>query len=409
MTGMEATNARTGLDLAALADQCVQCGLCLPACPTYAATREEGESPRGRIALIKGLAQRRLAATPAARDHLDRCLSCRQCEAVCPAGVRYGALIDGVRALPLLRDARPRWRGWLERALANPGWRRVLLMLRPLLAPLRGRWRSTRFPALQRLWALASLPAPARGASEAAISPATDTAGATLGLFRGCVADPYEQPLRQAIQQLLAALGESVVDLGPGLCCGSLARHGGDPATADRLAGQVRARCADRGIRHVLGTATGCQDGLARALAGGPVEALEATVYLAAHPRLAQLPLRPGPQRIAVHAPCSQRQLGAASAAAVATLLARIPDVNLLPLPMSGLCCGGAGSQFLAHPAQAVELRERLLAALLPWAADVVVSGNIGCRLQLAAGLRARGSTIEILHPLELLARQLPP
>lgn len=393
--------------LADLAGQCVQCGLCLPSCPTYAIGRQEGASPRGRIALARGLAEGRLAPGPALVEHLDGCLACRRCEAVCPANVQYGALIAGVRALPAMTRTRPAWRQALDRALARPGSRRLLLALRPVLRLARPWVRRGRGPWALRLQVLADLPAPKPAL--AAPDPAGAGTDAEVRLFRGCVADPYEARLRSGARRLLAALGVASSESPSGLCCGSLAAHGGDAAHAARQGQALRAWAGGAGAGVVLGSATGCQAQLREQLASTGTDVQELGVYLAGLAGLDRLRFAPLPARIAVHRPCSQRQLGADSAAAVLRLLRLIPGLELVELPELDRCCGAAGSHFLAEPAQALELRQRVLADVAAAAPALVVSSNIGCRLFLDAAGTPTGPRLEVLHPIELLARQLLP
>lgn len=397
-------HASDSVRLTALADQCVMCGLCLPYCPTYAAGREEGESPRGRIALIKALAEDRLPATPELIEHLDSCLACRRCEAVCPAGVRYGELIAGVRALPALAGRRLRWRRSLERWLSRPRRLRSLLAMRPLLAPARPWWRRARGDWARRARLTAGLPAPSAVPASRSFIPPSQHA---IALFPGCVAEPYERELRTVALRLLAALGETVADADADLCCGSLARYGGDADEADARERQLVERLCSRGIRRLLGTATGCQARLSELLAPAGIEVNELHVYLAEHPALVRLAFAPLPLRVAVHRPCSQRLLGTRSADAVDRLLDRIPGLIRVELPEQDRCCGAAGSQFLARPAQAEALRERVLADVVAAVPDLLVSANIGCRLFIAGGLTGPGRKLPVLHPVELLARQL--
>lgn len=389
--------------LAALADQCVLCGLCLPACPTYAAGREEGESPRGRIMLARALLRGEAVVSDALAGHLDSCLACRRCEAVCPAGVRYGELIAGVRALPALAGRRPRWRRLLSKVLVRPRLRRWAMRALPLLRPFRrppadaGPWRL-------RLAMLARLPRPVRAAAPPARAA---TAGATV-LWPGCVAATWERPLHRAAARLFEALGQPLA-MAPSLCCGNLALHEGAADEAAVLARALAGRLRAAGVRRVLGTASGCQARAREVLAGSGIEVEELHVALARHPGLAALRFRELRERVAIQQPCSQRLLGPASHQAVVALLDRIPGLVQVSLPASDRCCGAAGSHFLAQPGQAEALRRRVLDDLAAAAPDRVVSTNIGCRLMLARPDREAGPTIEVVHPVELLARQLPP
>jgi glycolate oxidase iron-sulfur subunit len=376
----DAPGAPAAAGLAALADRCVQCGLCLPHCPTYRLDQSEAESPRGRIAYIKAVAQGRLAPTPAGDTHLDHCLGCRRCEPVCPAGVPYGELLLGARAAQALRrpaPARLRLAGWL---LARP--------------PLLGRLLD-----LQRLagdWLPASLRPPLPPAPEPVALPANPPgATTTVALFAGCVADRHESGTRASLAKLLGAAGVAVeLSAGQG-CCGAAAAHAGDTGTAARLAAANRQAFAGAGA--VLCLASGCHDSLARSLAGtAPVEDA-----LARLDRLGDaLRFRPAHRRVALHLPCTQRSL-VRSEAALRRLLARIPGLDLVDLPDTG-CCGAAGLHQLAEPARADALRAPLLVALAASGASELLSANIGCRLHLATG-----TILPVRHPIDFLAEHL--
>ena len=375
-----APQAPAAAGLAALADRCVACGLCLPHCPTYRLDQTEAESPRGRIAYIKAVAQGRLAPTPAGDTHLDHCLGCRRCEPVCPAGVPYGELLLGARAAQALRHpppARLRMAGWL---LARP--------------PLLGRLLD-----LQRLaggWLPASL-RPALPPAPAPVPLPVNSPGAVgrLALFAGCVAERHESGTRASLARLLGAAGLGV-ELPPGQgCCGAAAAHAGDTATATRLAEDNRAAFA--GADAVLCLASGCHDTLARSLAGqAPVEDA-----LARLDELGDaLRFRPSDRRVALHLPCTQRSV-VRSEAALRRLLARIPGLDLVELPDTG-CCGAAGLHQLAEPARADALRAPLLVALAASGASELLSANIGCRLHLATG-----TIMPVRHPIDFLAEHL--
>lgn len=372
--------------LVALADRCVQCGLCLPHCPTYQLDRNEAESPRGRIALWRGLASGQLEASSVTHAHLDHCLGCRACEAVCPAGVRYGELLVAGRALQRtqrrasLRQTAIEWLAARPRALdaltGLYGW------LRPLL------------PSRMRV-----LPAPPR-----AITP-HDTGAAAAGdpdgrrvpvaLFRGCVGRRYDAPARSALSRLLGAAGIATIEPDNQTCCGALHAHSGDGASADRLAATNRTAFAAAGT--VCGTASGCQQHLAQALAGtaaGPEDPFVMLERVAAG-----LAFRPARRRVALHLPCTQQRLDG-SVAALRALLGRVPELEVLTLPPG--CCGAAGTQMLTDAARADRFRDPLLAAVAVCGADTLLSANIGCRLHLG-----NASPVPVVHPLEFLAEHL--
>lgn len=365
--------------LAALADRCVQCGLCLPHCPTYRLDQTEAESPRGRISYIKAVAQGRLAPTPAGDAHLDHCLGCRRCEPVCPAGVPYGELLVGARAAQAARHPpamKLRAAGWL---LARP----------PLLG---------RLVDLQRAagWLPSALRPALPPAPKAVAMPAPPAAAVReVAVFIGCIADRYESGTRAALARLLGAADIAVALPDGQGCCGAAAAHAGDSATAGRLAAANRQAFAGRNA--VLCLASGCQDSLARSLqAVAPVEDA-----LTALDRLGdRLRFRPARHRVALHLPCTQRSV-VRSDAALRRLLARVPGLDLVELPDTG-CCGAAGLHQLAEPARADALRAPLLAALAATGAGELLSANIGCRLHLA-----NGAIMPVRHPIDFLAEHL--
>lgn len=366
-----------GDPLLALADRCVQCGLCLPACPTYAHDPIEAESPRGRIALARALATGRLAPTPLAEAHLDHCLGCRACEAVCPAGVEYGALLIHARAQQ--RRRRPaRWRQRAAEALS----RRPALLKR-LLALYRSMFRI--LPA-----ALRRLPRPP--GRTPAPPPPSGTRPA-VAVFTGCIAAIYEASLRAALARLLDALGmDLAMPSGQG-CCGSLHAHAGDVDTAQALADANRPAFA--GLDTVLTLASGCHEAVAQAMPAAST-AVDAIDFI--HHHAHRLHFRRTGIRVALHLPCTQRNVSR-STAALRALLTRVPGLEVVELDGGHGCCGAAGLQMLTDPARAADYRAPLLEQLRQSGASRLLSANIGCRLHLATG-----SPLPVLHPLELLA-----
>lgn len=373
--------------LLGMADRCVQCGLCLPRCPTYQVERSEAESPRGRIQYARAVASGQLPPTAGGDAHLDACLGCGRCEAACPAGVPYLDLLDATRAQQRQRRA-PGWRQRLaEHLAARPRRFDRLLGAYRLAWPLLP-WRP--------------LPRPP------AATPALPSAGGTA-VFEGCVARRYEGPARAALARLAEAIGEPLCAPAGQGCCGALHRHAGDPATADALAAANRAAFA--GHATVLTLATGCHAAVAGALAGAGADAAarEAAAVATAEDALAWLaaradalpPLRASTLTVALHRPCSQAA-SPAGAPALAALLARIPGLRVVALPDAG-CCGAGGTRALHDAGGAARHAAPLLAATRAAGADRLLSTNIGCRLHLTplAG-------VPVQHPLDFLAEHLP-
>lgn len=399
-------------ELLADADRCVKCGLCLPHCPTYAETRHEGDSPRGRIALLQGMASGLIPLTPAGERHLDTCLDCRSCEQVCPAQVPYGSLLDRgrewmARTRPA-RASRPRWQG---RLFASRGLRRPLALLLWLyqrsglsrLARSSARFRRSPIGRLEGL--LPPLPFPRAPNSGRGSGPG---AASTVQLFAGCMGDWAERDAAVAVVELLEAAGHRV-DIPAGQqCCGALYLHAGLPAPARAL--HARNLKAFSGSDPIVTLASGCASGLRDieqeshcGAAGFSHRLRDPLALLTAAPLLQFAPLD---ARIGLQLPCTQR-LTAEAALPSVRLLQRIPGIEIARLAPARQCCGAAGSYFVNEPAMADRLLDATLDAIQAAGISHVVCANIGCRLHIAAGLRRRGLAIEVLHPAVLLRRQL--
>ena len=367
--------------LVALADRCVQCGLCLPACPTYAESRLEAESPRGRIALARAWALETIPPTPAGETHLDQCLGCRSCEAVCPAGVQYGALLVQARS----RQRERRSAGWRQKSIEA-------LVARPALlgALLRAYGRVHAWLPAQ--WRLLPPPAIAPPAATG-FAPAEES----VAMFVGCAASAYEAGLRESVARCLAMLGVRVETPSGQTCCGSVHAHAGDIESAQRLAERNQAAFESTGT--VLTFASGCHEAVAQALDGGTTRTVDAIEFLARRlqTHAERWQWRACPERIALHLPCTQRNV-VRSAATLRTLLSSMPDVEIVELTASG-CCGASGTQMLEDPARAATFRAPLLRQLQESGATRLLSANLGCRLHLA-----NGTSVPVQHPLEFVA-----
>ncbi|UNK48867.1 (Fe-S)-binding protein [Lysobacter sp. S4-A87] len=366
--------------LVALADRCVQCGLCLPACPTYGQARIESESPRGRIALVRAWAVGTIEATDSGEAHLDHCLGCRSCESVCPAGVQYGQLLTQARARQRQRRA-PAWQQrWIEALAGRPRLLEGLLDFYRLAHP----WLPAR---------LRRLPAPPPALHREA-RPHAET---SVALFAGCVARPYESALRRGLIDCFAALGVEIAEPTAQTCCGSLHAHAGNEAAASALARKNRDAFA--GADTVLTLASGCHESVATSL-DGQSRVVDAIEYLEeqVRARAPDLRWRRCDERVALHLPCTQRNV-VRSVASLRRLLAAVPGLQVIELDRGLGCCGAAGVQMLGDPQRAGEFRAPLLQQLSEIGATRLLSANIGCRLHLAAA-----ASVPVQHPLEFLA-----
>lgn len=378
---------QTPKELLQEADRCVKCGLCLAVCPTYQVLANEADSPRGRISLLQGLWTGALEVDEPLEGHLHGCLQCLRCQAACPSGVNYQRLIEaGLETLPkhhgwhlwLLTHA-PAW-PWLVRFFAF--WQRSLLF-KTGLGLLPGAWRSLllRFPEYSPL-------------------PDTDRAAtAETALFLGCISRLVDSPAHLAFVRLCNALGLGLVIPDGQGCCGALHAHAGRPDQAKAFASQNAAAFAQ--ASQIISLATACGAHLQR-LEGARV--LDAALWLNRQPWPQSVELQPFAQRVAVHSPCSQRPV---ELKAVLDLLKRVPGLEVIELGAGFGCCGGAGMALVEQVELGYQLVSPLIAHIRDTGVSLVLTSSSGCALQLKRALAEAGLAVEVLHPLELLARQL--
>jgi glycolate oxidase iron-sulfur subunit len=378
-------------------DRCVKCGMCLPECPTYRLEANENESPRGRLALIEGMIGGQLKGDTALITHLDNCLACRRCERICPSQVPYGRLIDAARER-LFPDRRPR----LSDLIRNP----AVLSAGARLARTVPAALSRPFGTLHRMHQIArALPSTAPAPAPGDYRPATGQTRGHVGLFPGCLGRVQQSGALAAALQLLRHAGYRVSVPKAAACCGALAQHAGDADGARRLAAHNR-RAFSGGLDAVVSVASGCGihlDGYQPPLASPH---LDISRFLLEHARLGPEDFAPLPRSAALHTACSVENVyrGASWARA---LLALIPELRVTAVGEPGQCCGAAGDYMLRRPQTAASLRAPVIEQTLAGGHALLLTGNVGCAMHLALGLRQRAVQIEVLHPVELLARQL--
>ena len=392
---------------------CVACGMCLPHCPTYRVTGEESASPRGRIALMRDVAERG-EADAAFVEFMDACIQCRGCETACPAGVHYGHMMETTReALASQTRYQPRLRRLVYRVLGMPrllGFGSRLLGLSQRLGLIRVLSLLGRVRPFRQLDAMtASLPrVPVRQA------PLT-ASGDDVWLFTGCVMDAWMRDTHRAVQSVIEATGAGVALPPAGAaCCGSLHLHAGLASDTRRLARKVMAALPGdapilidsagcgatmKEYGHLLGTdearrfAARVQD--VHEWLAARVDELPADEAIAAGAGSPDAVSKAQRLRIAVQDPCHLRHVQQAHLP-VRTVLSRFFDV--VELDDDGLCCGAGGAYSQQHPEVAAAVRERKVAAIERTGASVVASANPGCTLHL----RAVG--LDVRHPLEIVA-----
>ncbi len=408
---------------------CVHCGLCLEACPTYVVTGDENDSPRGRIYLMRAVEEGRMAvASPTFENHIDRCLGCRACESACPAGVEYGQLLEAARAEISRAQTRPggvytllrlvlkhvwlkpkrlRAAFWLARFLRNSGLARFALHI--------GLARSISSDVEFGLALLESSAPRVSAGSLPAHRPhdaGAPTKGAGALLFKACVTEGLFERVNAATTRVLAANGCQTQAPSGQVCCGALHAHAGELEGA-RLLARQNIDAFGAGSEPIVTNAGGCGAMLAsygHLLSNDEKYAARARAFSDrvrdVGQQLEASGFRNGAaigvERTTYDASCHLLHGQHASAASLQMLWA-IPGLNLALLKDSDVCCGGAGVYNLLEP----ELSEQVLAEKLKNIQDsgatVLATGNAGCHMQIAAGARLAGMSLQVCHPVELL------
>jgi glycolate dehydrogenase iron-sulfur subunit len=454
---------------------CVHCGFCLDACPTYTRLGMEADSPRGRLYLMRAVAEGRVDADSAAFEmHLDRCLGCRACEPVCPSGVQYGYLLERGRAIiaathgtprlervllttfgnrslsraamacaralrgtglagwlaPRLRTTRPRAAFALAMLAASRAWSGLRLAggtestgpsggeasragteasrdpSNPSSGPVRGS------PAPLSAAAAAARGAPARSVAAAESRAAGAGSATRVAILRGCVQDGLFRRVNRATGVVLRANGCTLVDVPGQVCCGALHAHGGRLEDARAHALRTIAAFEKAGVDRIVVNAAGCGAAMKEygELFNGRPEHDRAARFAAqvadVSEFLAAIGPRPGaalPLRAAWDAPCHLLHAQRIDRAPL-DVLAAIPGLDVVPIPRADECCGGAGTYGLMHPDLGGRILEDKIRNVRSVAADVVITPNPGCMMQIGAGLLLAGDATPVLHPVELLA-----
>jgi glycolate dehydrogenase iron-sulfur subunit len=419
------------LDYAVL-QQCMHCGMCLPTCPTYDTTKRERNSPRGRIALMRAIADDKLSVSETFADEMSYCLGCLACQTACPAGVNYAELFETARS-----D--------IERSGVRTGtlrgfWRRVTLgylFTRPRALRAAGRlmrlYQQLGLEAAMRTYGLTRfLPASLRRLEPQAphIAPAFSNrliarrespAGAAkyrVALLTGCIQDLVFSNVNRDTADVLLANGCIVETPSPQPCCGSLHAHNGEQEMARDLARRMIDLIPPGTYDAIISNAGGCGSHLRQhghLLEDDPRYRETARVWDTklkdVHEWLAHIGCRPPAASpfdvettITYHDSChlahGQKVVGQPRA-----LLRLLPGVSVVELTESNWCCGSAGVYALTQPVQAEALLHRKVKHLNATGAVLVATANPGCHLQIARGLREAGRAMDVAHPMSLLAR----
>jgi glycolate oxidase iron-sulfur subunit len=426
-----------GVDLAWLSEkidyvryqECVHCGLCTASCPTYLELGDENDSPRGRIYLMRAVADGRLGFSDPVREHLGLCLDCRACESACPSGVQYGRLIEPFKVA--LQQSAPRGKrpSLLQRVVLEhifPHASRVRMALAP--ARLLQKWGVLDWfervgltkllpPTLRRLHAMLPELSPTPSPPLPDVLPPVGPKRARVALFLGCVADAIFPETNAATARVLQQNGCEVVVPPAQVCCGAIHYHSGVEGPAIELARTNLAAFDPDEFDAIIVNAAGCG-----AMLKDYAHLLPPDDHVAAERFVAKvrdiseylvelgpiLPTREVPLKVTYHDACHLCH-GQQVRNQPRQLLGMIPGVELVPLDESELCCGAAGTYNLTQPEMSERLGVRKMDRIEQSGAETVAVGNVGCILQIARKIKERGSPIALAHPIDLLDRAYGP
>jgi glycolate oxidase iron-sulfur subunit len=412
-----------------LIDACVHCGFCLSTCPSYRVIGKENDSPRGRIYLMDAINEGNAPLSAAAAQHFDSCLGCLACVTTCPSGVEYDKLIAATR---------PQVERHYNRSVPETLLRRLIFSIFPypermrlLLAPL---WVYQKMGLQKTLRSLnlftKILPKPLAAMESVLpeisaqafqdtlpeVTPAQGEKRYRVGMILGCVQRLFLPEVNAATVRVLSANGCEVVIPRFQGCCAALSHHQGQEEQAKTLARQMIDTFANQNLDAVIINASGCGHTLkeyGHLLADDPeycdrAQAFAAQVkdvqeFLDAVGLTAKLhPLQPEPLAIVYQDACHMLH-GQKISVQPRRLLKQIPGVQLREPVDAALCCGSAGVYNILQPEVAEELGTQKVKNLLNTRAELIASANVGCTVQIRKHLGKQGSTVPLMHPMELL------
>jgi glycolate oxidase iron-sulfur subunit len=410
--------------------QCMHCGLCLPTCPTYVETKNERNSPRGRISLMRAIADEKFEATAAFGEEMYYCLGCLACESACPAGVQYAHLFEMARGeVERTGVLRRPGRDWVRRLTL--GWLFQKQSRLRVAGKLLRVYQASGLQALSRTLGLTRLlprrlrdwenktPTVRKYFSPDLIAPVETPAQPRyrVGLLTGCVQDLTFSEINRDTADVLLANGCEVFTPPPQGCCGSLHAHNGDLEGAKTLARQMLDQFPLEKLDAIITNAAGCGSHLKhydRLLADDPVYRPKAQAWSRKvkdiHEFLVEIQFRiPNPEiqnqvLVTYHEACHLCH-GQKISRSPRQILEGIPGLILRELPEATWCCGSAGVYNLTQPETAQIQLDRKMKHIRSTGADIVATANPGCLLQIQQGAQQQGLNLSIVHPVTLLAQ----
>lgn len=398
---------------------CVHCGFCLSSCPTYTRLGDEGDSPRGRIYLMRAAHEGRLQWDDAAVEtHLDRCLGCRACEPVCPAGVQYGWLLERARDQIAKKSGTSFSARALLIAFGNTTLSRIVSFLSRMargsgIPGFIARSVPHRFGRLKFANAMLAASAPNAYSSPARARSNVQTIHRRVAVLTGCVQQGLFARVNRATETVLRVNGCDIAVVKDQACCGALHAHSGDLAGARERARYNIAAFERSNAEHIIVNAAGCG-----AVMKEYGELLEHDAEWSARAKAFSAKVRdvseflnslelvqgaPLDQQITYDAPCHLLHAQLITTAPLDVMRKVIPGARLVPLPRAEECCGGAGIYGLLHQDLGGKILRDKVDAVAATNADVLTTPNPGCMMQIGAGLIIHGHDTAVAHPVELL------
>jgi len=413
--------------------QCMHCGMCLPTCPTFAETGRERNSPRGRIALMRAVADGELPFSRNFAEEMSYCLGCLACTSACPAGVDYAHLLETARSeterRDLLQTPTRSFVRWLTmrflfvhpRVMRTVGRLLWLYQVLGLQSLVRGLKLTKLLPRRIRELepATPEIRPPFSDARIAKVEPARNTKRYRVALLTGCVSDLILADVNRATVDVLTENGCEVFTPRNQHCCGSLHEHNGDLETARRLARLQIDTIDPTSVDAIISNAGGCGSHLKhydRLLADDPIYAERAAEWTRKTKDISEWLVEIGFRTPKLNAPPFPRIVltyheschlvhGQKVSAAPRAILRSLRDYELRECAEATWCCGSAGIYNITQPATAAWLQQRKINHLCATNAEVVATANPGCHLQILNGLRAAGAVqVRVVHPIVLLA-----
>lgn len=427
MAQQSATHTLNSPEFKSLLNQCIHCGLCLPACPTYQVHHREMDNPRGRIQLILAAAEGRVGMTGSAQEHLERCMGCRACETACPSGVQYGMIFEVAREAIQEERVKKAAQGTLERAMR---WLSLHVLLkhprrlRSVARAMKIYQASGLSNLVQRLDFLPrplstmeallpplSLDFPAYRRS----APAHGTKRGCVAFLHGCVQDSFLSNVNQATIRVLQRNGYSVIFPRHQSCCGAAPLHIGESDLARDMARQNIDAISDDldRVDAIISNAGGCGATLktyAHLLANDPKyqdrakhfthKVVDISEFLVDN--LHVQPTKPLDKRVTYVDSCHLRH-GQRVVQPPRQLLSSIPGIDLIELSQPDMCCGSAGVYNILQAETAEKVLDAKMDDLISKRPEVVVTTNPGCQMQMFYGTQKYKVNAQVLHLVELL------